>query len=82
MKYRDLSVAIVQDRVLAIINGSESKEQIRDRIVEDLGYPYPDTLAIQFLRRGEARVMMIGPKGPTLRITGKKPEHASQGGAQ
>jgi hypothetical protein len=67
--YSTRSEGEVRDVVRTVINTSDSEDDIRRRIVEELAYPHnPDSIRIHFHQRAMAMVMLYGPDSKVLTI--------------
>jgi hypothetical protein len=59
----------VKDVMRTIIRTSDSEDDIRRRIVEELTYPHsPDSIRIHFHQPAMALVMLYGPNGQVLTV--------------
>ncbi len=67
--YREMNLEDVESMVRTIVHTSDSEDEVRRRIGEELGYPHSlDSITVDFMRRGMARVMMWGPNCEVLNL--------------
>ncbi len=69
MNFYEMSDEDVKVEAKRIANTSYSDDQIRRRLAVEIGYPWPDSVAISSIQHGDSRMtmgMMWGPSGHSI----------------